>query len=292
MTMGTAEQSIALKLLAPAGVALFGVLLAWAVRRSERLSATVWALGLVCSLLASDQLIRGVSIKGLPVDATRWLPHFAMLAAALVFIDYRTWNRWLAVGARLAVSLVLAWKMTSVAEPRWMWMTGITLITTVVWSMSAIPIVTGYSWLTLGIWALTLGLTGGILTLSGSASLGLVSVSFGAALGLVALVHLRWRLPAWQAVGGVVSVTLMSLVLSGQQFAELPKSSGGLILLAMLSPLLLQVRVLQLRPWIATATTIAAALLLLGGSAWLAQPAPAPEKPAETSNPYLDLYRK
>ena len=290
--MGTAEQSIAMKLLAPAGVALVGLLLAWAVRRQERLSATVWALGLVCSLLVGDQLIRGLSAKWLPVDATRWLPHFAVLAAALVFLDYRPWNRWLAFGARLAVSLVLAWKMTSVAEPRWIWIAGITLITTMVWSLSSIPVAIGFSWLTLGLWALTLGLTGGILTLSGSASLGLVSVSFGAALGCIALVQLRWRLPVWQSVAGVVSVTLMSLVVSGQQFAELPMSSAGLILLAALSPFVLHLLALQRRPWFATAASITACLLFLGGSAWLAQPAPAPEKPTETSNPYLDLYRK
>lgn len=292
MTMGTAEQSIALKLIAPAGVALVGLLLAWAVRRQERFSATVWALGLVCSLLASDQLIRGVSTKGLPVDATRWLPHFALLAAALVFIDYRSWNRWLALGARLAVSLVLAWKVTSVAEPRWVWMAGIVVISTLGWTLSAIPLPLGYSWLTLGIWALTLGLTGGILTLSGSASLGLVSVSFGIALGIVALFHMRWRLPAWQSVAGVMAVTLVALVLSGQQFSELPMSSGVLILLAAHSPLLLHVRALQRRPVAAVATTLAACLLFTGCSAWLAQPVPAAEAPKESSNPYLDLYRK
>ena len=70
----------------------------------------------------------------------------------------------------------------------------------------------------------------------------------------------------------VLSVALMGLTLSGQQFAELPMSSAALMILSPLSVLLLQLPWLQKRYWISVAAVLITTLALLAIAAWLAKP--------------------
>lgn len=192
----------------------------------------------------------------------------------------------------MAVSFLVAWQMTSIAQPRWLWVSVITVTLTMLMTGLSLPLPLNLSWLVLGNWALVAGLTGGLLTLSGSASLGLVSVAFGCALGSLALIQMRWKTISWQAAAGVFSVALMGLVLSGQQFAELPISSAVLTIASPFSVLLLKLRWLQNRYWLAVLSVLLATILLAGAAAWLAKPTAPFQDQKESSNPYQDYYRK
>jgi hypothetical protein len=292
--MGTTETSILLKLVvAPLGVALLGWLFSYAIKHKTAWSAWLLAIFIAGAVGLSDQLLRG-STDWWPVDVTRRLPWFVLGAALLAGLTYLSGLGWksLNIIGRLALSAFVSWQMTVLAEPRWWWLAGTTALLFVSWMALSYPLPLAYSWLVIGTWAAIAGITGGVLVLSGSASLGLVSVALGVALGAVALLQIRWRHPAWQAVAGLFTVALFTLVLSGQQFAELPIRSGLLLLAAPWTVLLLHSHWLIKRPALTAITVLVCALLLTGGAAWLAKPVVV-EKPAgETSNPYADYYRK
>jgi positive regulator of sigma E activity len=250
------------------------------------------------SFVAGDWLLRGSSDTWWPADVTRRLPYFALLACLIAGIETK-WReeRSLLKHSLLflfsvAISLFVAWQMTSIAQPRWVWVSVVILALTILWTALSLPLPLNLSWLALGNWALVAGLTGGLLTLSGSASLGLVSVAFGCALGALALIQMRWKTISWQAITGAFSVALMSLTLSGQQFAELPISSAVLMIVSPLSVLLLKLPWLQQRYWISVAVVILTTLLLLGVAAWLAKPVATGGEQKESSNPYAEYYRK
>lgn len=292
--MGTTETSILLKLVvAPLGVALVGWLLSYAIKHKTAWSGWLLAIFIAGAVGVADQLLRG-STDWWPVDVTRRLPWFVLSAALLGGLAYLSGLGWKALNitGQLAISAFVTWQMTALAEPRWWWLTGTTALLFVSWIAFSYPLPLAYSWLVVGTWAAIAGITGGVLVLSGSASLGLVSVALGVALGSVALLQIRWRHPAWQSVAGLFIVALFTLVLSGQQFAELPINSGLLLLAAPWTALLLHSQWLIKRPVTAAVTVLVSGLLLTGGAAWLAKPTVV-EKPAgETSNPYSDYYRK
>ncbi len=222
------------------------------------------------------------------------MPWFVLGAALLGGFTNLSGLGWkvLNITGRLALSAFVAWQMTALAEPRWWWLAGTTLLLFVSWMALSHPLPLSYSWLAVGTWATIAGITGGVLVLSGSASLGLVSVALGVSLGVVALLQLRWRHPAWQVVAGLFIIALFTLVLSGQQFAELPISSGLLLLAAPLTVLWLHIPKLSTRSVITAFIVLLTALLLSGGAAWLAKPIPTEKPTSENSNPYIDYYRK
>lgn len=291
--------SIVVKLVViPVGVALVGLVLAFLLRRWRGISGLALALGAAGSFVAGNWLLRGSTETWWPADVTRRLPYFALLAGLIAGVETvrREERSLLKHGflflSRVAISLLVGWQMTSIAEPRWMWISGISVALTLLWTLLSLPISLQLSWLALGNWALSAGLTGGLLTMSGSASLGLVSVAFGCALGCLALIQMRWRTASWQAVAGVFSVALMGLTLSGQQFAELPISSAMLMIVSPMGVLLLKLPWLQKRYWISVVAVLLSTLLLLGGAAWLAKPVTSNTEQKESSNPYADYYRK
>ena len=198
--MGTFEGSIVVKLVViPVGVALVGWVLANLLCRWHSLAAFLLALSVAGSLVAGDWLLRGSSDTWWPADVTRRLPYFTLLACLIASIEsvWRSERSLLKHSfvflLNVAISLFVAWQMTSIAEPRWLWVTVVTLALTILWTALSLPLPLNLSWLVLGNWALVAGLTGGLLTLSGSASLGLVSVAFGCALGALALIQYAGR---------------------------------------------------------------------------------------------------
>lgn len=292
--MGTTETSILLKLVvAPLGVALLGWLISYAIRHKTAWSAWLLAISIAGAVGVSDQLLRG-STDWWPVDVTRRLPWFVLGAALLGGLTYLSGKGWeaLNITGRLALCAFVAWQMTALADPRWWWLAGTAALHFVCLIVLSFPLPLGYSWLVIGTWAAIAGITGGVLVLSGSASLGLVSVALGVALGVVALLQIRWRHPLWQVVAGLFIVALFTLVLSGQQFAELPISSGLLLLAAPWAVLLLHSQLLSKRPVLTAITVVLTALLMTGAAAWLAKPAVVEKPTGETSNPYTDYYRK
>lgn len=297
--MGAMEGSIFVKLVAvPMCVALLALLMACVTRRWHFVSAMLWAMGLAASFFIADWLLRGGSEAWWPADVTRRLPYFALLTALIAGREAICRNTPTKLRfaelllERSCISLLVAWQLTGLATPQLVWLSIAGAVLLLSWTCLALPLPIQLSWLTLGTWALVAGATGGILTLAGSASLGLVSVALGVALGCIALIHFRWRLPAWQSAAGVLVVTLMGLVLSGQQFAELPVSSAALIFASPLSVLLLHLPWLQQRIWMALVVVILSTLMLLALAAYLAQPVPVVNDSPPTSNPYADYYRK
>ncbi len=292
--MGTTETAILLKLVAaPLGVVLLGWLISYALKPKTAWSAWLLAISMAGVVALSDQLLRGSS-DWWPADVTRRLPWFALAAALLSGLTYLPGNGVKAIDylGRLAISGFVAWQLTTVAEPRMWWFSGSAMILFISWIVLTYPLPLAYSWLVLGTWALIAGITGGVLVLSGSASLGMVSVALGVALGTLALLQIRWRHPSWQSVSGLFLVTLLTLVLSGQQFADLPVSSGALLLVTPLIILLLHINSLSKRTWVAIVTVLTAALLVTGGAAWLARPTPVEKPKEDATNPYLEYYRK
>lgn len=296
--MGTVEITMLLHLVVyPLAAALAGYLLAILLKRSLPGSALVLSLGVAIGLGLADWFLRG-STDWWPVDVTRRLPYLTLLAVPVAWAEaiYRsTKSRWLpfvTILLRGAVSVFLAWQLTSVAEPRWLWIAGITVALTTVWTLLALRVPDTFSWLGLGSWALVAGLGGGILALAGAASLGLVCASIGIMLGILSLLHLRWPSFGWQSIAGVMLVPFFGLVISSQQFAELPLYSGVLLLIAPLAGLLVHVKQLQSKRWILLSMVIAPILLLTGSAGWLAKPVAKEEVPASTSNPYQDYYKK
>jgi hypothetical protein len=297
--MGSFEGSIVMKLVViPVGVALLGLLLTNLLRRWRGLAGFLLALSVASSFVAADWLLRGTSETWWHADVTRRLPYFALLVSLIAGMEtvWREEKSFVKHGflflLNIAVSLFVAWQMTSIAQPRWLWVSVITVTLTMLMTGLSLPLPLNLSWLALGNWALIAGLTGGLLTLSGSASLGLVSVAFGCALGSLALIQMRWKTSSWQAVAGVFSVALMGLVLSGQQFAELPISSAVLMILSPLSVLLLNLPWLQKRYWVSVAAVLVTTLVFLGVAGWLAKPVVNNSDQKESSNPYADYYRK
>lgn len=292
--MGTTETAILLKLVAaPLGVVLLGWLISYALKQKTAWSAWLLAISMGGVVALSDQLLRGSS-DWWPADVTRRLPWFALAAALLSGLTYLPGKGVKAIDflGRLAISGFVAWQLTTVAEPRMWWFSGSAMILFISWIVLTYPLPLAYSWLVLGTWALIAGITGGVLVLSGSASLGMVSVALGVALGTLALLQIRWRHPSWQSVSGLFLVTLLTLVLSGQQFADLPVSSGALLLVTPLIILLLHINSLSKRTWVAIVTVLTAALLVTGGAAWLARPTPVEKPKEDATNPYLEYYRK
>lgn len=297
--MGSFEGSIVVKLVVvPVGIALLGLLLTNLLRRWQGLSGFLLALAVADSFVAADWLLRGTSETWWHADVTRRLPYFALLASLIAGMEtvWRDEKSFVKHGflfqLNIAISLFVAWQMTSVAQPRWLWVSIITMTLTMLMTGLSLPLPMNLSWLALGTWALVAGLTGGILTLSGSASLGLVSVAFGCALGSLAVLQMRWKTISWQAVAGVFSVAFMGLVISGQQFAELPISSAVLMIVSPLSVLLLKLPWLQKRYWVSVAVVLLTTLIILGVAAWLAKPVVNNSEQKESSNPYSDYYRK
>ncbi|HQR09150.1 MAG TPA: hypothetical protein PLN21_20180 [Gemmatales bacterium] len=297
--MGSFEGSIVVKLVViPVGIALLGLVLTNLLRSWQSLSGFLLALSLAGSFLAADWLLRGSSETWWHADVTRRLPYFALLVSLIAGIEtaWREEKSFVKHGflflLNIAVSFFVAWQMTSIAEPRWLWACVVTVTLTMLMTGLSLPFPMNLSWLTLGNWALVAGITGGLLTLSGSASLGLVSIAFGCTLGGLALIQMRWKTISWQAVAGVFSVTLMGLVLSGQQFAELPISSAVLMIISPFSVLLLKLPWLQKRYWASVAAVILTTLALLAVAGWLAKPVVTTSEQKESSNPYADYYRK
>ncbi|MFT3880198.1 MAG: hypothetical protein QM703_11125 [Gemmatales bacterium] len=297
--MGSFEGSIFVKLVViPVSVALVGLLLTNLLRRWQSLSGFLLALSLAGSFVAADWLLRGTSETWWHADVTRRLPYFALLASLIAGMEtvWREEKSFFKHGflflLNIGVSIFVAWQMTSIAEPRWFWVSIITVTLTMLMTGLSLPLPLNLSWLALGNWALVAGLTGGLLTLSGSASLGLVSVAFGCALGSLALVQMRWKTICWQAVAGIFSVALVGLVLSGQQFAELPISSAVLMIVSPFSVLLLKLPWLQKRYWVSVAAVLLTTLALLGVAGWLAKPVVNTSDLKDSSNPYADYYRK
>lgn len=297
--MGSFKGSIVVKLVVvPVGIALLGLLLTNLLRRWLGLSGFLLALAVAVSFVAADWLLRGSTETWWHADVTRRLPYFALLASLIAGMEtmWREERSLVKHGfvflLNIGVSLFVAWQMSSIAEPRWLWISVITVTLTMLLTGLSLPLPLNLSWLVLGTWALIAGLTGGLLTLSGSASLGLVSVAFGCALGSLALIQMLWKTIHWHAVAGVVSVALMGLVLSGQQFAELPISSAMLMIVSPLSVLLLKLPWLQKRYWISVAAVFVTTLALLGVAAWLAKPVVNTSEQKDSSNPYADYYRK
>lgn len=294
--MSTFESSMAMKLVViPVGIMLLGYVLSALFRRWSVVSALLLAMGACGSLTAADWLLRGQA-DWWPTDVTRRLHYFAWLAVLVVPLEtlWRSsraaWKHFLLIICRVAVSTALAWQLTSVAEPRWMWVSAITSLLTLVWTLLSLPLCIG--WLSLGTWAAIAGMTGALLTLSGSASLGLVSVAFGASLGILALLHIKWSISTWQAVAGVFAVALMGLLVSGQQFAELPLSSGVLLLVSSLTVLVMLLPVVGRRRWINSVMVMALALGMGGLSWWLTRVNTPAEDKQETDNPYLKYYQR
>ena len=297
--MGTFEGSIVVKLVViPVGIALLGWALANLIRRWHSLSGFLLALGVASSFVAADWLLRGSSDTWWPADVTRQLPYFALLACLIAGMesvwreDRSLLKHSLLFLLNVGISFFVSWQMTSIAQPRWVWVSVVTLALTILWTALSLPLPLNLSWLALGNWALVAGLTGGLLTLSRSASLGLVSVAFGCALGALALIQMRWKTISWQAITGVFSVALMSLTLSGQQFAELPIISAVLMIVSPLSVLLLKLPWLEKRYWLSVIAVLLTTLVLLGVAGWLAKPVVRTSEQKESSNPYADYYRK
>lgn len=294
--MSTFESSMAMKLVViPVGVMLLGYVLAVLLRKWPVVSAMLLAMGACGSLTAADWLLRGQAVWW-PADVTRRLHYFAWLAVLVVPMETlwrssrASWKHVLMIICRAGVSSALAWQLTSVAEPRWMWVSAITSILTLLWTLLSLPL--PISWLSLGTWAGIAGLAGALLTLSGSASLGLVSVAFGASLGAFALLHIKWPLAVWQAVAGPFAATLMALLVSGQQFAEVPISSGILLLLSPLCVLLMLLPAIGQRKWINGVVGLTLALGVGGLSLWLTRINTPVEEKKETENPYLKYYQR
>jgi hypothetical protein len=122
--------------------------------------------------------------------------------------------------------------------------------------------------------------------------LGLVSVAFAAALGVLALLHIKWPLLVWQATAGVYAVSLMGLLVSGQQFAELPTVSGLLLLVSPVCVIVMLIPTIGQRRWMNGIMVLVLTLGIGGLSWWLSRENVPAEEKQETDNPYLKYYSR